>query len=125
MSPKEIKIIKLILKAQEANELAHSGWKSKYNLKQANVQLAVKLINSTPHCAITYKIEERPDQNGYPSTIRYFEWKEASMNGRRVQFSFHNPREKGGSHGTQSISWTKNKGECTTLLKKLEKVYFK
>lgn len=125
MRRNEIKIIKLILGAQRANEFAHHGWYSQYDLKQANVQLAIKIINNTPHCAISYKVEERPDQHGHPSTIRYFEWKEPSMNGRKIQFSFHNPREKGGSHGVKSISWTGNKGECTILLEKLEKVYFK
>ena len=124
MTQRETKIIKLILKAQWANNKAHGGDKKLYSFKHQNVCLAIKLINNTAHCSIIYKIEEAPDQNGFPSTIYYFEWKEPALNGRRIQFSFHKPREKGGTHGVKSISWTKNKGECEKLYQKLEKVYF-
>lgn len=124
MNKKEFIIIKLILLAERANEEAHSRYNSYifYNKKQFYCNEAIKRLNSLKNSSIQYKKIEAPDQNGYPSTIRYFEWKDKFIN-KKVQFSFHNPREKGSVKGKRSIQWTGIRGECKELFKLLKKYY--
>ena len=131
MSPKEKLIIKYIIMAQLANNEAHeaSRWgryakaSFYYKKKEVNYKKALSLLKSLRHTKISYLQKQEPDQNGYPSTIRYFEWREPALGGKKVQFSFHSPREKGALEGDRKIQWTGLLGECSALAEKLKKYY--
>lgn len=62
-----------------------------YNKKDYYIASAIVLINSTPRSGINYYVEEKPDQNGYPSLVIYFDIK---LNGKRYQISFHSPKNR-------------------------------
>ncbi|HBF67971.1 MAG TPA: hypothetical protein DDW20_01450 [Firmicutes bacterium] len=129
MSNKDIKIIRFIILAQAANTSAHYAdyyeRKDFYKAKERLYKKALALLKTSKHSTISYVEREEPDQNGYPSTIRYFEWKEDFLGGNKTQFSFHNPREATPTKGVKSIKWTHLKGEGDILLKKLARYYFK
>lgn len=111
-------IIYHILEAQkysDAAKRANSYYSSQriYGLKDRHLVEAVRALEGARNSRISWKIEHKPDQNGYPSIIIYFEFK---IQGKQIQFSFHNfnwkrfPVEK----GKNSIQWN---GEISGCLK--------
>lgn len=127
MAKNKNKIIKLILKAIEANKIAHEGNKKYYKTKYIYINQAIRLINITPHCGVIYKIQKGGDQHGAPSIIYYFEWKEPLKNNKRVQYSFHQPLKKADktkNMGSIHIKWEpKLDGSKLNFRKKLLKFY--
>lgn len=103
-SGKNIKTLTTFKGAQEAQ-------KKGYAIKDVYILTAIKLINATPRCGINYYVEEKPDQNGYPSLIIYFEIK---LNEKRYQISFHSPKNR------TILLQNKNKGRKTRWTGKVD-----
>lgn len=126
MPSKDIKIIRLIILAQAANTSAHYAdyyeRKDFYKAKERLYKKALALLNTSKHSKISYVMREEPDQNGYPSTIRYFEWKEDFLGGKKIQFSFHNPRETTPTKGVKSIKRT-NTTVTTEIVDDIMRIY--
>lgn len=81
-------ICALVIKAQIYNEIAHKGNFEFYSKKADCVRKAVSLIRKNSYCGWRFYKDITPDQNGYASTITYFELKY----GKEIyQISFHNP----------------------------------
>ena len=127
MTSKEKVVIKSVLLAQASNSLAHGtdDYEEKYSFyykKEYFYLRAIRILKALKHSKISYCQRNEPDQNGYPSTIRYFEWIEPSI-GKKVQFSFHNPREYCWEEGKQ-VFWTGRRDGLENL-KKIVPFYFK
>ncbi len=127
MTSKERKIIRHIILAQIANDEAHAANDSSryhyYLIKQQLCNKAIALLKTLHHSEISYLQRQAPDQNGYPSTIRYFEWREPALGGEKVQFSFHNPGERALFRGSPNICWDGRRGRCSALAEKLKEYY--
>lgn len=113
------KIINLIIKAVKSNEQAHSLYscfeeeaeekKAFYEAKEKAYSLAIKMLDGAKHSAIHYYKCATNDQNGYPSVLIYFQWKEA---GKLFQFSFHKPLHgKAPSSKGHYIYWSETKNK--------------
>lgn len=98
MSPEKL-IARYICLAEKASDAAkgfealhfsgdHVAAEYGYNAKPAYILKAIKTINSTPRCGWNYWITKEADQNGYPSVLVYFEYKDEC---NRFQISFHTP----------------------------------
>lgn len=109
-------IIHHILEAQKYSDAAkraesYTSAQAIYKLKDRHLVEAVRSLEGARNSRISWKIEHKPDQNGHPSIIVYFEFK---IQGKQIQFSFHNfnwkafPVKKGKS----SIQWNGVIGGC-------------
>lgn len=63
-------------------------WNKGYSRKTFWLNRAIQMIDCSKEQDYHYWVENNPDQNGYPSTIVYFDFK---LDGRRHQVSFHTP----------------------------------
>ena len=81
------KNIKTLQNMKGAKEASKKG----YAVKDKYIKTAITLINTTPMSGINYYVEEKPDQNGYPSMVIYFDIK---LNEKRYQISFHSPKNR-------------------------------
>ena len=75
-----------------------------YGIKEKCIKKALSILKGAKHSSIQYKIEEKADQNGYPSYVFYFEFQ---LKGKKYQFSFHQPKRNKTIkiNGKQSIRW--------------------
>ena len=64
-----------------------------YDAKLHYILSAIKLINSSRPCGWNYYVIKSPDQNGYPSYITYFQYKDSGNT--RYELSFHTPWDIG------------------------------
>ena len=99
----------------------HLGYEAKVPL----LIKTIKLINSAPRCGINYFIEKnKGDQNGYPSTIVYFEIK---INNKKWQVSFHTPAHQADEldilPSGRKTRWDKKKGGSYAACKELKALY--
>lgn len=116
-----MKTIYYILKAQEMNSLAKAKEEKKhffYKQKEIYIKKALNELKTKRHSNVSYKIEKKPDQNGYPSNIIYFEFK---VKGKLYQFSFHQPRGNKKPQGDLKIKWDRCIGGCQQAYKELVK----
>lgn len=94
---------------------------SLYGKKDRLLKEAWTMLRSNPHSRIKYKIENRPDQNGYDSLILYFEF---NYKGEHYQFSFHNFNFKTfgrKTRGNKNIVWEGIPGQGTKNYYRIEK----
>lgn len=117
------KVINLVLEAQKASDKAkkaahineRSFW---YKQKDYRLVEAIRTLEGVQSSRISWKVEHKPDQNGHPSIIVYFEFK---LNSKQYQFSFHNfnwrkfPVEK----GKKTIQWNGQIGGCRRALQSI------
>ena len=80
-----------------------------YSIKSYKIALAINLLKQSRHSRIQYKIERKPDQNGCDSNVIYFEWVD---NGKKIQFSFHQPNAPYTKQGDYTIKWDRLIGGC-------------
>ena len=59
-----------------------------YLAKNKYIQLALKRISTSKPCGWNFYVHEESDQNGYPSVLTYFQYRE---NGNRYDICFHTP----------------------------------
>lgn len=105
-------VIRHILLAQWASTMAKNDYCHRleyYGIKDHSIQKAVLILNGAKHSSIHYRIEGKPDQNGFPSKIFYFEF---MFKGEFYQFSFHKPYGKEKPCGDKNIAWDGEKGGC-------------
>lgn len=96
-----------------------------YRFKQPSIITALKMIDSAKASVWHYYVELKPDQNGCPSILVYFETKDHAT-GKRLQISFHNPYWKSGTLPEwigkgRPTRWNKRVGgsreDCDRLIK--------
>jgi hypothetical protein len=90
------KVLALLVRAQDASDMAkaaysHSVCADYYAAKKRYIGSAVTILRKNNIPQIRYFIVEAPDQNGYCSTVTYFEF---FLNHKKKQISFHCPIEK-------------------------------
>lgn len=64
---------RLISKTKMSKRYSATGYDAKLNY----ILMAIKMINSSRPCGWNYYVIGSPDQNGYPSFITYFQYKDA------------------------------------------------
>ena len=141
MLKKEKLVLKNIVLAQVASDAAKAyghppiqtpGWqnacKGGYDAKARHIEIALSLLTNMPRCGINFFMEAKPDQNGHPSFITYFEVK---IKNKRRQISFHTPSNKGQAIAPyvgkgRKTRWTKvpdgSYYDCIAIAKYLEEV---
>lgn len=86
--------------------------KMAYNKKEEYILQAIRTIRRSK-TDVNYYVEEKGDQNGYPSIIVYFDFK---INNKRKQVSFHTPYNKASTElyllkgSGRKTRWSKNIG---------------
>ena len=99
--------------------------RGKYKVKDIYISKALYFIRKNK-TSFNYYIEEKPDQNGYPSYITYFETK---IESERIQISFHSPKRKADEMIKQNVGtgrkcrWDKNTKSSRLNCKKLIDYY--
>lgn len=101
----------LIVEAQNASDAAKASYYTNdryyfYHLKQSLLDKAVSILENIKHSRIQFRVVSDLDQNGCPSFVYYFEWKE---NGNTIQFSFHSFKYNK-NRGNKTITW--DHGDC-------------
>lgn len=63
---------------------------AEYYAKNKYIKLALKRISTCKPCGWNFYVHEEDDQNGYPSVLTYFQYKDKE-NGKRYDICFHTP----------------------------------
>ena len=82
------RLISKIIRFSSDDYFWKTQWSKGYSRKTFWLNRAIQMIDCSKEQTYHYWVENNPDQNGYPSTIVYFDFK---IDGRRHQVSFHTP----------------------------------